>query len=202
VTKGDLLAERAPADARAWYARAVAVLEDARKLDERATARWTEEMLARGYPRDAIPDYGDKLLYNNLSLAYLGADRPADALLAYERSRRLDPANPAHYVNISAVLLRLGRWEDAATTLFEAIALAPGNRDAGSRLVETYRAFAPDAHGLIGDGPNGPSLHLDHPIVRRHRCRAFDELARILTDGDLPAAAAAIRRQGAEACSG
>jgi tetratricopeptide (TPR) repeat protein len=201
VVEGDRLAGRAPAEASAAYARAVAVLERARPLEERAKARFVEKMLARGHARETIPDYGDRTLYNNLSLAYLGADRPADALVAYERSRSLDPANPAHYVDISAVLLRLGRWEDAATTLFEALAIAPGHRDAATRLVEVYRLFAREEPGPLRDGAEGARLDLGHPLVYRHRCRAFTDLAGIFTQAGLSQLAADVERRRAQACT-
>jgi tetratricopeptide (TPR) repeat protein len=201
LVKGDLAA-REPAEgaARAWYDRSVAVLERARTLDQASARRFREKMLARGHAPSAIPDVGNGELYRNLSLAYVRAERLEDALGAYEQSRRLRPSDPTHYVDLSAVLARLGRWEEAAVALFEAVTLDPDNRDAGMRLVEIYRTFYPEGRAVGSDDPTRLVINLDDPAVRNHRCRAYDGLARIYTDARRPEEAAKFRELAAQQC--
>ena len=43
----------------------------------------------------------------------------------YQQARRLDPLNPARYVDVSAILGNLSRREDAAVALLELSRSAP-----------------------------------------------------------------------------
>ena len=150
-------------------------------------------MLARGARPEAIPEHGNPLLCGNLSLAYVRAGRLDDALAAYEQVRHLDPTNPTRYVDLSAVLSRLGRWEEASVALFEAVTIDTGHEDAARRLVEVYRRFYPEGHAVLGDGVADARINLDDPVVHRHRCQAFAGLARIYDEAKRPAAAARVR---------
>jgi tetratricopeptide (TPR) repeat protein len=180
-----------PADAPVWYARAIDVLERGQPLAAQHAERFAARMVERGYARDDIPESGNPLLLNNLSLAYAGAGRFDDALAVYEALRRLQPTRAGHSVDVSAVLCNLGRWEEAAVALFEALILEPGHGDAGVRLVEVYRQLGKDGRA---------ALDVRDPIVRRHRCRAFAALAGRLVDARLPDSAARIRTMAATEC--
>ena len=83
----------------------------------------------------------------------------------YQQARRLDPHNPARHVDVSAILCNLGRWEDAAIALLEALAIRPDDPAIVGRLVEVYRRL-------------GTVLDVSNPIVRRHRCAAYREARR------------------------
>ncbi|HJQ84249.1 MAG TPA: tetratricopeptide repeat protein [Candidatus Binatia bacterium] len=192
--------DRAGADAARWYERSVTVLEAARRLDAEASRRFQAKMAARGRPPDAIPDYGNLLLHSNLALAYLQAGRLEDARAAFEHARRLDPANPARYRDVSAVLARLGRWEDAAVPLFEALTLAPDDGDSAARLVELYRTFHPDPAAAVRVHDGRADLALDDAFVRRHRCRAFVELAELQRRAQRPAIADRARALATRFC--
>jgi len=180
VIKGDTLAARKPGGelvatmpASIWYVWGGDVLERARALD-------------RG---------GNPELYNNLALAYARLERFDLALEASRQARRLDPHNPSRYVDVSAVLCNLARWEDAAIALLEALAIRPDDPDIMSRLVEVYRRL--DATGGAARG----RLDLNDPVVRRHRCAAYRELAETYAQaGDFDAAADA-RRRAEAACT-
>ena len=175
--------------ASAWYAKGVDVLERARDLDTRAAERFVAKMLARGARAASIPAYGNDTLYANLGLAYLRLGRLDDALAAYERCRNLDPGNPTRYVDLSAVLARLARWDAASITLLEAVTIDGGQQDAARRLVELYRRIDPGGHAVVGDDEAEARINVDDPLVRHHRCQAFAELARIHDDAKQQAAA-------------
>ncbi len=198
---GDALAPTQAGAARAWYEKAIAVLERAVPLDEHQQARFVEKMRARGRPDDTIPEIGNGALWNNLSVAYVKLGQFEPALAAYEHTRRLAPTNVALYEDIATLETILGRRDDAAVTLWQAIALGDDDPDAKQRLAEIYRA-TPSDPPIVTEGPSGDvELHTANPIVARHRCRAWNELAAIFTRARLPALAEHARAEAAS-CSG
>jgi tetratricopeptide (TPR) repeat protein len=201
IRVGDAVAPQNPGAARLWYEKAAAVLERARPLDERTQARFVEKMRARGHADDTIPEIGNGVLYNNLSLVYVKLEQLDDALAAYESMRRLAPTTPAIYRDIATLQNALGRTEDAVVTLWEAVALDENDGDTKQRLVDLYRAM-PDGGAIVTTGPSGEvQLHTAQPIVARHRCRAWHELTAIFTRARLPALAERTRAEAAS-CSG
>lgn len=176
VVKGDRLAATGQSSsARELHQRAVGVLERARALDEAANARFRERLAGR---RTVGPERGDANLYNNLSLAYTRTGRPRDALAAYQSSRDLDPLNASRQADVGATLAQLGRWDEAAVAYWSAILLAPGDDALKRPLVEVYRRL-PTADGsrpLVEAGTQ-VQIVIDHPAVRRQRCRAMADLA-------------------------
>jgi tetratricopeptide (TPR) repeat protein len=200
MSVGGAIAAQQNAAARLWYEKAASVLETARTLDEKSSARFVEKMRERGHADDTIPEVGNGVLFNNLSLVYVKLEHLEEALEAYGRMRRLAPVNPALYRDIAALQSALGRTDAAAVTLWEAVTLDDGDADAKQRLVEIYRATNADTP-IVTDGPSGEiQLHTAHPIVARHRCQAWGELAEIFQRARLHALAAQARSEAAS-CS-
>jgi len=199
VVEGDAVAAHG-GDATPWYAKAVAVLERGRTLDVAANRRFAETMVATHHDAAGIPEIGQIELYQNLSLAYAGLGRHADALAAAERARQLQPSDPSRYVDVSAVLCNLGRWEEAAIALFQAVTIRPENRDAATRLVTVYQTFDPHGHEVVRTGTDAVTINLDDATVQRHRCEAFAGLARIYARANQPDASARAARLRERAC--
>jgi tetratricopeptide (TPR) repeat protein len=177
---GDMTAQEQPDAARTWYAKAAGVLESASRLDERSTARFVEKMKKRGYAEDTIPDVSSGVVYTNLSLAYLRLQNFPLALEAYERLRRLAPTNVALYRDIGAIDVALGRTDDAAVALWQAVVLTE-DVAAKQQLVEIYRAMPAGDTPIVTYGEAGEvQLQVGHPAVSAHRCRALRELVAIL----------------------
>ena len=106
--------------------------------------------------------------------------------------RALEPLRPSRYLDVSAVLCRLQRWEECAVTLFETLAIAPDDRDATERVVQVYRTFDARGTAIADDGHGGVRLNGDDALVHGHRCRAARELDAILRQaGQLGTAARA-----------
>src|SRR5438045_171523 len=119
-------------DARRWYDRSVAVLEQARALQDDEDRRFGARVQARGGTIVAVT--ANAVLLNDLALAYVRTRRFDDALAVFEAWRHFEPGNAKRHVDVSAVLCNLGRWEDCAVALVEALLVEPGNADAGRRL--------------------------------------------------------------------
>jgi tetratricopeptide (TPR) repeat protein len=198
IRLGDALAPKDPAAARRWYEKALTALETARPLDARTTARFVDKMRVRGHSDDTIPDVGDGVLYNNLAIACVKLGELDRALEAYRRLRELAPMQGALYRDIAALDGALGRTDEAAVALFQAIVLDDGDVEAKGRLAELYRGFPAGDAPIVTQGPAGDvQIHTSHPIVRGHRCRALHELAAILQQARLFQAAAQARDQAA-----
>jgi tetratricopeptide (TPR) repeat protein len=135
------------------------------------------------------------------SLAYARLGRFDRALKAYQQARRLDPHDPSRYVDVSAILCNLGRWEDAAVALLEALAIRPDDPAVMGRLVEVYHRLDPDGSEVAREGSSRLRLDGNHPVVRRDRCAAYRELVEIYTQAGEPEAAAETRRQGGTTCA-
>jgi tetratricopeptide (TPR) repeat protein len=195
---GDIAADEQSAAARTWYEKAAGVLESARRLDDGFTARFVEQMKERGHAEDGIPDAGSVIIYTNLSLAYLRLQDLPLALEAHERLRRLAPTNVAVYRDIGMIDMALGRTDDAAVALWQAVVLTE-DAAATQQLVEIYRNMpAGDTPIVTYDEAGQPQLHVGHPAVSAHRCRALRELVAIFTRARLPELADGARTQLAE----
>jgi tetratricopeptide (TPR) repeat protein len=195
---GDMVAEEQSGAARTWYEKAAGVLESARKLDDRFAARFVEKMKERGYAEDTIPDVGSVIIYTNLSLAYLRLRDFPLALETHERLRRLAPTNVAVYRNIGVIDMALGRTDDAAVALWQAVVITE-DLAATQQLVEIYRNMpAGDAPIVTYDEAGEAQLHVGHPAVSVHRCRALRELVANFTRAKLPELADGARAQLAE----
>jgi tetratricopeptide (TPR) repeat protein len=198
---GDVVAAEQSEAARTWYEKAAGVLESARRLDERAATRFVEQMKERGHAEAAIPDKGNGIVYANLSLAYLRLRDFPRALEATERWRRLAPTNVALYRDIGAIDIALGRTDDAAVAFWQAVVLSE-DAAATEQLVAIYRAMPAGDAPIVTYGEGGePQLHVGHPAVSAHRCRALRELVAIFSRAKLSELADGARAELAE-CDG
>lgn len=153
--------------AAAWYERAAGVLERAQQQGR-----------------------GNALLANNLALAYARQGRFEQALAPYEELIRLEPDAPGSYVDRSAMLANLGRLDDSAAALWQALAVRPGYPDAINRLIVLYRLADPQTTAVRIDAAGSPHLVLEDPRVVRDRCRAYRDLADVFARALRPAQAA------------
>jgi tetratricopeptide (TPR) repeat protein len=193
-------ASRRGRDAERWYTKAIATLGRASTIDEALDRRFAERMIASGRGGDGIPEIGHLELYEALAMASARLGRLDEAVTALEHARRLSPVDLHWYLELAATLQQLGRWEEAAITLFQAMAIRSDSPEPVARLAMLYRTFDPEGHEAFVPEPGRLSIDLDHATVRRHRCEAYRRLGAIFNRANLRRAAANAAEVAARVC--
>jgi tetratricopeptide (TPR) repeat protein len=186
------------AAARGAYRRALDAFRTAVPLDHAAARRFRRAMRAWGRAADTIPDYGNTALYQRLLLTRARLGHWHGVLASARTLQRLDPWHPGPHVDASAALVKLGRLDDAAVSLHQALLL--GGEDAGSRLASVYHLLGDAAGGAVVRQGDGLALAGNHPLVRRHRCRGLEQLSRLFADAALPDQAVRFAAMARDAC--
>jgi len=189
IRLGDTFAGQ-PDVAQRWYEKALTALESARALDAKSTARFVEQMRARGNPDDTIPDVGDGILFNNLAIAYVKLGQAGGALDAYLRMRKLQPTNGALYRDIAALEAAVGQTDDAAVALFQAIAIDDGDDAAKQRLAELYRSYPAGDDPIVTIGPPLAASGATCPTMRP--CVAPENRPSVISTTESPSSAPTI----------
>jgi protein O-mannosyl-transferase len=109
LLKGDSEQERDAQQSAADYRSALQALERCIAIDQASRGSY----LARTNGGQAALSQGDAQAYLLLSLAYVRLGDPEKAYGAINQARTLDPLNPQMYRQLSAVLARQGRNEEA-----------------------------------------------------------------------------------------
>ena len=109
--------------------------------------------------------------YRTLASAYLHLNRPGEALAAATQAQAFDPANAGVYDEMADAYFALQRGEDAAVTLAEG-GLLTGDRNLREELIKLYRSGLDEQGCAVVQGPRGPALNPNCPIVRRNLCEA------------------------------
>lgn len=189
-------------DPRGWDEKCIATLERARTLDQDANRRYAQHMTAAGRDGNGIPEVGHIEIYENLAQVYRRQRRPADAQAAHEAARGLAPLDPVHYLNMAALRTELGRLDDAAVVLHEALLVAPNEQEIARRLIELYRHMDPSGPSLSTD-PSGKTLiNFGAPIVHAHACAALRDLTPVMLRANLRQAVGDLQRMLRERCAG
>jgi protein O-mannosyl-transferase len=186
--KGDKLLQRVGAGTFAisgqsaqYYRKAVETLLRAVDLDHQFNNIQREKDLRRGRRPDQIHDVGNHEIYFHLGLTYQRLSQYDNALQAFLYMRHLVPNNPDAYLNISRAHLAMGQKEAAAIALLQTCLLDNSRKDVWSQLFELYRDLDRDNCAVVVvDGKS--QLNLGCPIVRRHICTAYLDLARVFVE--------------------
>jgi hypothetical protein len=183
--KGDTLAQRGPdgsliitPESRLWYEKSVAVLSRAVPLDREFNEDNRRKELRRGKRPEQIQDIGNHEIYWNLGLSHMRLSQYQEALDAYLYMRHLAPTNADAYLSIASVFLSVGRVEEAAVSLLQALLLDSSRQEALRLLVDIYRQI--DREGCAVVFTQGqPRLNADCTIVRNHICSAYFDLIQV-----------------------
>jgi tetratricopeptide (TPR) repeat protein len=165
------------AAARAWYERAVAVLERAVEIDRAVNAANRAREVARGRAAADVADVGNYEVYHHLGLVLAHLGRHGEAAEAFLAMRHLAPNDPAAHLGLARARLATDAAEAAAVSVLQAMALDGGTAEAWRLLGEAYARVAGGGCAVA----NG-QLDLACPVVRPHVCAAYESLVALYVD--------------------
>ncbi len=176
--KGDELDD---AEARPWYEKSAAALEDAAAIDHAVDDESREREAARGRRPADVADVGNYAIYQQLGVTLLRLGRNADAARAFTYMRHLAPNLVAAHVNLARAYRGTGDVEAAAVSILRAIALGEHDEDVWALLADTYGEVDGGECAVIGEGV---AARLDErcPVVRTHLCEAYGGLVKLYHD--------------------
>jgi tetratricopeptide (TPR) repeat protein len=188
--KGDQAGAATPAG-RAWYEKALALLQRADTISRAGERAYEAEQVRHGRPltrRWAVKD-----VYIFLGMTYSALGRRAEALAAYRYARSIDPQDARAYDSAIAAAHAAGDPERAAVIALEkALAL------------DLQPAALPELRGLYANVPGATcafdergALVQDCPRIQADLCRAAAESAGTFTDARQPERAARLRDEAA-----
>jgi tetratricopeptide (TPR) repeat protein len=117
LVKGNLVGGPATPEGRAWFEKALPVLERARQISQLDEKAWDEAQRAHGRP---LGDrYASQDLYYDLGVAYGSLGRYAEALETLLYGRNIAPSRVDFYAAISAAYVGLHNPQGSALALLE-----------------------------------------------------------------------------------
>ena len=182
-TKGDTLLQQVKPGTFAvsgqsaqYYRKAVETLLQAVDLDHQFNKMQREKDLRRGRSPDQISDAGNPEIHLHLGLTYMRLSQYDKALQSFLYMRHLVPNNPDSYLNIGRAYLGMGRKDAAAIALLQACLLDNSRKDVRGQLLELYRDLDHDNCAVVVVDSKS-QLNFACPIVRRHVCAAYLDMA-------------------------
>jgi protein O-mannosyl-transferase len=186
--KGDQAGAGTP-EGRAWYQKALAMLQRADVISRAQERAHDEAQLAHGRP--LARRFATRDVYVLLGLTYRSLGRYAEAQDAYRYARVLEPTDPRPYDGAAGSFQLTGEPGRAAILELEKGLAAGMTADVLSAVRDLY-ANVPDA--VCAFSERG-ALRTDCPRVQADLCRASVELAETFTDAREPERARQIQRE-------
>jgi len=186
LAKGDLLADSTPS---IWYRKALDTLQQAVPIDRAYTADHALRELAASRSAARTHAEGSNLLYDRLAEAHRRLQQFPEAARDLREEARLTPLEPKVYLQMADLERAMGRAEASAIHLWQAIAVGPP-AGAELELTETYRTLDPSGCAIVDS-----QLNRACPLVARHICAAWQDLATLLAESGWADEAARYRRQ-------
>jgi hypothetical protein len=184
IAKGDMVGGAATAEGRAWYEKAVGVLQEGRQLSRVIEKHYDDAQLAHGKPlsaRAAMPN-----LYLNLGAAYAELGRNAEAVEAFQYGRNLQPEATAVYNGLTGAYLSEGKTEWAAISLAEK-AQMDGSQPATLSALRALYGRLPDGACAVSEEGGALKLNMECPRLRTDLCTAWVDLAHAFGEARQPA---------------
>ena len=166
----------ASARASDYYRRALAALERALAIESAAIRALQEEASRTGRPV-ALDEIGDPHVDENLGLAALRLGQFEKALAAYSRLVARSPGNPKGHRGVGLAKIGLGRDEEGAVSLLAALLVSKWDPNVLADAIRVYATKFPGSEAIVSKGSE-TNLNPGSPLVHRHLCQAFRQLAR------------------------
>lgn len=196
--KGDALGGADTPQGRAWYEKALAILQQAREVARAAEKNYDDLQLAHHKPLGKRIAFRD--VYFNLGAVDALLGRYPDALEAYRYGRLLDPGSINPYDEMAAVYQAEGDPGRAAIMLHEK-SLLEGDRPATTDALKKLYDALGEASCAFPALRGGAELDFNCARVKSDVCQAAADLSQMWTEARDPERAAALRRRtGLLAC--
>jgi len=166
------------------YRRAVEFLDHAAAIEDAVSRELAVKLARQNRSPSEISHMGDFHIYGNLGLANLRLGNFEKSIAAYAHMQKLEPGNAKGYLGASLAQAGLGRNEEANVLILEALLL--GNNDEGiwREAFNFYAARYPGENAVVINAGR-PQLNVQSPLVRRHLCEAYRQLARAYRDAGM-----------------
>jgi tetratricopeptide (TPR) repeat protein len=112
--------------------------------------------------------------HNNLGGLYLGRNLLEEAAREFQRVLAIDPAYTPAYINLSATLYKLGRFDAAAAQAREAVRLDPRNGDGYVNLALAQKASAQHSESQ-GSLRRALEINPRHPLAHYNLARQYED---------------------------
>ena len=192
IARGDQLGGSS-AEAARCYHRALTVLQHGAAILESARASQLTKIRAEGKPDSLLGTTADDDIYRLLAAAYFRTGDGDKAFEAASESRRRTPMNPAVYRQLAHILFAAHETSDAATVLMEGSFVSSDNT-LRQDLIDMYRSTSNGQSCAIVNGPYGPAINPNCPMVHRSLCDAGLDAVRIHAAAGHIDAAAGLKR--------
>lgn len=168
-----------------WYEQSLRALLAAGKLMDMAQKDPARAVLEDVPEPASIPPAARAALYHHLGLTLMRLGRVDEAIESFLSGRRLTPAIAPPYLQLGFAYQAAGQYEQAAIALLQAGSFDREIPALGPLLLEVYSKLDPHGSSIRIEG-NRASLNFRSPLVVRHVCAAYKEMARLLLDADYP----------------
>ncbi len=174
--KGDNSGGPTTPEGRAWYQKAVAILQKAAQASQLIQQEFDEGQLARGKPLP--PRSGFEAIYINLGKAQAGLGRYDDGLAAFRYARDINPSDRSIYDDMATVYAGQGNLAAAAIVLDEKMAVFGVSTATAASLRNIYSRL-PDGACALAETPAGPRPNPACLRMHHDMCLAWAELTTV-----------------------
>jgi len=183
-TKGDTTTARDPGGEMLqtpasddWYQQSLAALQKAARLAADPSAQ------KPGQASAAI-NINESTINDEMGQTWMRLGNLSAAVEAFRQARRANPTREAYFLRLGDALVAAGQPAEAARCYWQALFIATDHAPARRALTAVY-AQLPDRHC--------PELNASCPLIRQDICAAHAEMAQLLIEAGLHAAAKEVR---------
>ncbi|HKE26300.1 MAG TPA: hypothetical protein VKB88_28290 [Bryobacteraceae bacterium] len=190
LTRGD---RQKGAEAQESYRKALAVLQRGATVLEASSARQLAKLKTEGRTDLSLGANANDDLYRLLADAYFRLGNGDKAFDAAIESRKREPMNPRVYSQLGHILFAVNQPADAAAALMEGM-LVTSDMGLRRELMDLYRTGLDREGCAVVQGPNGPAMNPQCPVVHQTLCDAALDAIRIRLETGRKDIAAGLKR--------
>jgi tetratricopeptide (TPR) repeat protein len=164
-----------PSEARAYYEKAVAILQRAVEVDRAVNRTSRESRLARGIPAGDIADVGMPDVYHVLAQVQTSLGRRDEALESLRYECHLEPTRVPAYVLMAQIQAAEGGTEESVVNFLQAIVMGSKDEKVWKDMSEVFKLLDRRVPALVQNG-NVVGLNFQNQLLRKELNRACHQL--------------------------